>query len=124
MQKAPALVGSLILALGAGLHFTGLPLVQKEALGIESPFLKAVIEPVWLFPVIHWAAFALIALLVTVRPSQNSRLILFLIALSVIIDATLTSMKLGPFIGAIMLGLAGVLFLLSSIALRLPVTAD
>lgn len=119
-KKIPATTGSIILLLGGAFHLTGLPLVMREASSIENGFLRALIEPLWLFPAIHWAVFAILALSVTIKPSHHTRFVLFVVAATVIADAALTAMKLGPFIGALMLGLAGGLILIGAIIMPYP----
>ncbi len=116
LRKAPAWAGSVILLLGAGYHLSALPFAREQAAaGIESAFLRAVSDPLWIMPSAHWAVFAVVAVLAILSPSGLSRWILLLISAAVLADAAMIAAKLGPFIGAIMLGLASALIGLSAL---------
>lgn len=115
ISKIAALLGSAMLLATAAFHFSGREAigdaVAKAAIG---GMLADVIEPLWLFPSIHWSGLALLAALVAFTP--NARLTLMAIALLVAIDAATLLAYLGPFIGEAMLGAAAGLHLVAALS--------
>lgn len=109
LSKIPAYLGAIILILVSGFHLTGLGMAKETASTTENPFMKAALEPIWAMPSVHWLVFAVIVVVMNRKPSRHTRMIILLIAVAVIVDAVLIGMKLGPFIGAILLAVSGIL---------------
>lgn len=114
ISKVVALLGVILLIAGAGFHLTALGFIKEEALKIENPFLANVLMPVWVFPSAHWLIFGLIGGIAALMPSRATRAVLFLIAVALAVDASLTFAALGPFAGAIILGIASLCFALAA----------
>lgn len=109
--KPIALLGALVLLVTSGFHLTGLPMAAKAATEVSSGFFSAALVPLWLMPAIHWSIAALLAIVATMRPSAFSRLYLLVAAFIVFVDAGVMLASIGPFLGELMLGVSGALFL-------------
>ena len=117
--KIAAWIGAVALFLGAGFHFTAQDFVRLEAAKLQDPFMKAALEPVWLMSSVHWIAFGLLSVAVTIKPSHHTRIVLLVIAAALITDAVLISNNLGAFAGAIILAFAGLCMLIAAVTVDL-----
>ncbi len=114
--RMAAWLGSAVLAATAAIHGRALPEITAAAEQSSlDPFLKSILEPLWLFPTIHWAVLALIAVVASFR--SGSRLLLLAIAALLIADAATIFLNVGPFFGEAMLAAAAGCYLFASVAL-------
>lgn len=118
LGKFFACIGASILFLGALFHASGVPLVKSQAALLESSFLQAAIEPVWLLSAIHWLVFAVVSCVLVFKRSHHTRIILFILGIAVLADGVLVLCSVGPFIGGAMLCAAGGALLFSALFTR------
>jgi len=118
LAKGLGRFGSVLLVAGAAFHMTGLPLARAAALEVSSPFLAALLGPLWIVASLHWLVFALVAWLMAGRTAPHARLALLSVGACLLIDAGLIIHALGGFIGAIVLGLCGLLYLSAAAVAR------
>lgn len=111
-------LGAVLLVLGAAFHMTGLAMVRAGATDVSDPFLRAALEPIWVFPSVHWAAMALVAGFLAGREDGQSRLILGGVGTVVLIDAILMATSIGGFVGTYLLGVCGLLISFSAFLAR------
>ena len=107
-------IGAGVLVLTAGLHATGLPLAVAGAQEVAEPFFAKLLAPLWLFASGHWLAFGCVAAVLAGQPDGRARIVLGVLGLSLLVDAGLLAQAVGPFVGAICLGLGGVLLVASA----------
>jgi hypothetical protein len=110
-------LGSALLAATAAFHASGLPDIRTAAAAARyEGMLGMAIEPLWLFPSLHWAVLALIAL--ALPGGRSASLALLLIGLLLVADAALLFFYLGPFVGEAMLAGAGSCFVAAALLRR------
>ena len=105
---------AVLLMAGAAFHATGLPLARAGAAELTNEFLAATLEPIWLFASFHWLAFALMAAWLAGRGSLSDRLILAGMGVFVLLDTGQMMLALGGFVGTYVLGVSGLLCVLSA----------
>jgi len=116
--KITAILGALILLAGAAFHMTAMPQL-KAALGALSPgFFQDGLPAMWLLPSIHWIFIAFLSIGLSRYMSNSCAVILMAFGCWILVDALITFMHVGPFVGVYMLGLAGLLLLASGVMLR------
>jgi hypothetical protein len=117
-SKSAAWLGSLMLFATAAFHATGLTRIKTAAAapGLD-PLLSSVLTPLWLFPTIHWAFIAAIAVIASVI---GSRAILLAGSLIIAADAIMLFAYLGPFLGEAMLAAAAICFFIAAVLRRAP----
>ena len=116
--KITAILGALILFAGALFHMTALPGVKAFVAGGSPTFFEKTLPAMWMMPAIHWIFIAFASVGLARYRSRSCAAILMGFGLWVLVDALMTFMAVGPFIGAFMLALAGLLLLTSGFMLR------
>ena len=116
--KITSILGALILLAGAAFHMTALsPL--KGALGaLEPGFFQNGLPAMWILPAVHWIFIAFMAIGLSRYKSKACAAVLMGFGLLILVDALVTFMHVGPFLGVYMLALAGGLLLASGVMLR------
>jgi len=105
-------IGSALLAVGALFHLTGyVSIPSAPPVGGLDKFFGAALRALWLFAGLHWLLIATICVVAAKSPARFARLILLCCAVIILTDAALLFWFLGPFIGAAILGAAGIAFL-------------
>ena len=116
--KITAILGALILLAGALFHMTALPQLETSIAEVEPDFFKHALGGMWMMPALHWIFIAFLSIGLSRYKSNACAAILMAFGCWIIIDGIVTFMHVGPFLGAYMLGLAGVLLLASGVMLR------
>ena len=115
--------GSALLAFVALFHFSGFFAIPTEPGGGAS-FFEASLRPLWLFASLHWLLIAVICIFVIKSGHQHARLILLCCAATVLADAALLYFFIGPFIGSVILAVAGIAFGIGTIDNRRDVKLE
>ena len=114
LAKLAGRAAAVLLMAGAAFHATGLPLARAGAAELTNGFLAATLEPIWLFASFHWLAFGLMAAWLAGRGALSDRIMLAGIGAFILIDTGQMIHALGGFIGTIVLGVSGLLCVLSA----------
>jgi len=85
---------------------------------IDSNFFKNALPAMWTVPAVHWAFIACLSVGLSRYKSKACAAVLMAFGVLVLIDALLSFMHIGPFIGVYMLAAAGGLLLASGVMLR------
>ena len=72
----------------------------------------------WKMPTLHWIFIAFLSMGLSRYKSNSCAAILMAFGCWILVDALITFMHVGPFVGVYMLGLAGALLLASGVMLR------
>lgn len=97
---------------------TALPGVKAFVAGGSPAFFEKTLPVMWMMPAIHWIFIAFASVGLSRYPSRSCAAILMGFGLWILVDALITFIHAGPFIGAYMLTLAGLLLLASGFILR------
>jgi len=116
--KITAILGALILIGGAAFHMSALPAVKDAIVPVEREFFKGAFTGMWVLPSMHWLFIAFLSIGLARYKSNACAAILMAFGCWILVDALITFMNVGPFMGAYMLGLAGLLLLASGLMLR------
>ena len=122
--KIIAALGALILLAGAAFHMTAMPEVRQSANVIELEFFRKALPGMWVMPALHWIFIAFLSLGLSRYKSNACAAILMAFGCWVLVDALVTLIYVGPFVGVYMLGLAGLLLLVAGLMQRKFVRAD
>jgi len=111
-------VGAGLLALTALFHgYAFLSAAQVANSEQAHPFTAYFLEPIWLAPSVTWLGLAVMACM---KPAYKVALI---VAAIPILQAMIMFIFMGPFPGAIAVGLSGLLLLFGALAQRRNMTA-
>jgi len=116
--KITAILGALILLAGAAFHMTAMSQLKQVVGSIESGFYRNALPGMWMMPAVHWLFIAFLSIGLARYKSNACAAILMAFGCWILVDALITFMNVGPFMGAYMLGLAGLLLLASGLMLR------
>ena len=116
--KISAIFGAIILLVTAAFHITALPDVKRVLGDIELAFFRDGLVGMWTLPAMHWLFIACLSVGLSCYRSRSCAAILMAFGVWVLLDAALTFMHVGAFIGVYMLALAGLLLLASGFMLR------
>ena len=116
--KITAILAALILLAGAWLHMSALPMVKTSAADIEPEFFKNGLPAMWILPALHWVFIACLSIGLSWYKSKACAAVLMGFGLWVLVDALITYLHVGAFMGVYMLFVAGLLLLVSGFMLR------
>lgn len=116
--KITAILGAFILLAGAAFHMSGMGQLKVATQPIESDFFKNALVGLWTTTSIHWLFIAFLSVGLARYKSNACAAILLAFGVLILVDALLIFMSVGLFLGAYMLGLAGLLLLASGLMLR------
>jgi len=116
--KITAILGALILLITAVFHMTALRQLGGAVAVIDSEFYRSALPGMWMMPSVHWLFIAFLSIGLARYKSNACAAILMAFGALILVDALITFLHVGPFIGAYMLGLAGLLLLASGLMLR------
>jgi len=116
--KISAILGALILLAGAAFHMTAMPEIQALLAGVQVGFFQKALAGMWIMPAAHWIFIACLSIGLSRYKSKACAAILMAFGVWVLIDAFITFMHVGPFLGVYMLAVAGLLLLASGVMLR------
>jgi len=116
--KITAIIGAIILLAGAVFHLSALLDVKTSLIEVEPAFFKNALGGMWVMPALHWIFIACLSVGLSWYKSRACAAILMGFGIWVIVDALVTYMYVGPFMGAYMLALAGLLLLSAGLMLR------
>lgn len=116
--KITAILGALILLAGGAFHMTALPQLKAALGALEPGFFQDGLPAMWKLPAIHWIFIAFLSIGLSRYKSNSCAAILMAFGCWVIVDALISFIYVGPFVGVYMLGLAGALLLASGMMLR------
>lgn len=116
--KITAILGALILLAGAGFHLTGLMPVKGAVADVEPEFYKHALIGMWVMPAVHWIFIACLSVGLSRYRSKACAAILMAFGVWVLVDAVITFLHVGAFMGVYMLGLAGGLLVASGVMLK------
>lgn len=114
MAKWAGWMAAALLMLGAAFHTTGLGLAKAGAQEVSNLFLAAALEPIWAMASLNWVSFSLLAAIFAGRTDRTSRLALSIIGGCLVLIAATMARSLLGFPGTWVLGLSGLLLLLSA----------
>jgi len=118
MIKIIAGIGSLILIITAGFHFTGFGDVRAASAGIEDDFMQHAILTNWLILSVHLFFVAVMAFGASFYRSRACAAIMIGFGLWILADAAIILTHVGYFIAVPMLGVAGLCLLVAGFLLR------
>ncbi len=116
--KITAILGALILLAGAAFHMSALTGVKAALTGVEPAFFKKALPGMWIMPAVHWLLIAFLSVGLSRYKSNACAAILMAFGVWVLLDAVVTFVHVGVFLGVYMLGLGGLLLLSSGVMLR------
>ena len=116
--KITAILGAVILLAGAAFHMSALAGVKAAVAGVEPAFYKNALPGMWVMPAVHWLLIAFLSVGLSRYKSNACAAILMAFGVWVLLDAAITFVHLGAFLGVYMLALAGGLLLASGFMLR------
>ena len=97
--KITALLGGLVLIAGAAFHMTGLAGAKAAVSGIESEFFKMTLPVMWTIPSVHWAFVGFLSLGLAQYKSKACAAILIAFGIMMLLDALVTFVSAGLFLG-------------------------
>ena len=119
ITKITAIIGALILLLGAAFHLSALPQVRDALAGGDmAGFFRSALAGMWMLPALHWIFIASLSVGLSRYKSNSCAAILMAFGVLIIVDGVVTFLHVGPFMGAYMLCLAGGLLTVSGVTLR------
>lgn len=107
-----------MLLVAAYFHMTGFGPMKTAIAPLEPGFYKTGLPVMWVLPSVHWGFIACVSVGLARYKSQACAAILMAFGVWVLVDAAITFTQVGAFMGVYMLGLAGLLLLLSGLMLR------
>lgn len=116
--KISAIAGAVILLAGAVLHLSATAQVEASLVGVEPAFFRLALPGMWMLPAVHWVFIAFLSIGLSRYKSSACAAILMAFGVWVLVDALVTFMHVGSFMGAYMLAIAGALLLASGVMLR------
>jgi len=116
--KITAILGGLILIVGASYHMTGLDGAKAAVANIESDFFKKTLPVMWTLPSVHWAFIGFLSIGMSRYKSKACAAILIAFGLMILLDGFITFLSAGLFLGVYIMSAAGLLLLISGIMLR------
>ena len=116
--KITAMLGGLILIAGASYHMTGLAGAKAAVSGIDSAFFKKTLPVMWAVPSVHWAFIGFLSFGLSRYKSKACAAILIAFGLMILLDALVTFLLAGMFLGVYIMSAAGLLLLVSGVMLR------
>ena len=116
--KVTAILGAVILLAGAAFHMSALAGVKAAVAGVEPAFYKNALVGMWIMPAMHWLLIAFLSVGLSRYKSNACAAILMAFGVWVFLDAAITFVHLGAFLGVYMLALAGGFLLASGFMLR------
>ena len=116
--KITAILGAVILLAGAAFHMSALAGVKAAVAGVEPAFYKNALPGMWVMPAVHWLLIGFLSVGLSRYKSNACAAILMAFGVWVLLDAAITFVHLGAFLGVYMLALAGGLLLASGFMLR------
>lgn len=116
--KITAIVGALILLATAYFHMTAMPQLKGLVTAIDSDFYRKGLPAMWMLPSVHWLFIACLSVGLSRYQSKACAAVLMAFGVWVLVDALITALHIGPFIGVYMLAAAGLLLLASGVMLR------
>ena len=116
--KVTAILGAVILLAGAAFHMSALAGVKAAVAGVEPAFYKNALPGMWVMPAVHWLLIAFLSVGLSRYKSNACAAILMAFGVWVLLDAAITFVHLGAFLGVYMLALAGGFLLASGFMLR------
>jgi len=116
--KITAILGALILLAGGVFHMSALAQVKDATQPIDSYFYRNALPAMWMIPALHWIFIAFLSIGLSRYRSNACAAILMAFGLWILVDALMTFIHVGAFIGVYMLTAAGLLLLVSGVMLR------
>ena len=116
--KITAILAALILLVGAAFHMTGIVPVKMVLEDVEPEFYKNALAGMWVMPAVHWIFIAFLSAGLSWYKSKACAAILIAFGVWIITDALIVLLHVGPFMGVYMLGISGLLLLISGVLLR------
>lgn len=122
--KITAILAALILVAGAVFHMSGLAPVKAALADVKPVFYQDALAGMWVMPALHWIFIACLSVGLSWYKSKACAAVLMAFGVWILIDALTTFMHVGPFMGTYMLGVAGILLLISGVMLRHQARSD
>ena len=116
--KITAILAALILLVGAAFHMTGIVPVKMVLEDVEPEFYKNALAGMWVMPAVHWIFIAFLSAGLSWYKLKACAAILIAFGVWIITDALIVFLHVGPFMGVYMLGISGLLLLISGVLLR------
>jgi len=121
--KLTAIIGAIILILGAVFHMSALPQVRGAVSGVEPVFFKKALTAMWVMPSAHWIFIAFLSLGLSRYRSNACAAILIAFGAWMFMDALISFVTVGLFIGVYIMAAAGLCLLASGLMLRAQMRA-
>jgi len=116
--KITSILGGLILIAGAAFHMTGLDGGRAAIANIDSEFFKKTLPVTWILPSVHWAFIGFLSIGLSFYKSKACAAILIAFGLMILLDAFVSFLTAGPFLGVYIMSAAGIFLLISGLMLR------
>jgi len=122
--KITAILAALILIAGAVFHMSGLAPVKETLADVKPVFYQDALSGIWVMPSVHWILIAFLSVGLSWYKSKACAATLIAFGVLVFVDGLIAVFHIGPFMGAYMLGVAGILLLISGVMLRHQARSD
>ena len=121
--KIMAIIGALILLLGAVFHLSAMGRLIEAVSGVTLDFRRA-IYGVWAIPSVHWIYIACLSIGLSRYKSKACAIVLMAFGVMLLSDAFITFLHVGAVIGVYIMAAAGACLLASGVMLRAQMKAE